>query len=198
MSMSTDDGSMRLRDASQRDDGQVLPPSIALDAQLQLSAGPSTDERLLARAHGSSRPSRALFEARLAARGEPPEVDLVGRAALQARMRTLGVVPSDVVVELAPEGALRQRHNRQQACALGLQRLDEALDDGEAAVLADGAEALGDAVAAAPRRELAGDELRPVKCATDLSSRKTLDLAESKLVDLGRRPSTDLDLPVNF
>ena len=57
-------------------------------------------------------------------------------------MRTPGVVPGDVVVELAPERGLGQRNDWQDPRAFILQRLDESLDHRDAAVLADGAEAL--------------------------------------------------------
>jgi len=79
-------------------------------------------------------------------------------------MRPLRVVPSDEVVQLATERRGCQRNDRQQPRALVLHRLDEPLDDSQAAVLADGAESLLDAAGAAPRVELLRCELRSVVC----------------------------------
>jgi len=55
-----------------------------------------------------------------------------------------------------------QGHQGQAANALGLEGSDEALDDGDGAVLANGAEAGLDLEALAPRLEGVAEELRPL------------------------------------
>jgi hypothetical protein len=76
-------------------------------------------------------------------------------------VRPVLVVPSDVFADLALE-LTEPKREEQQPDALILQRPDEPLDDGEAAVLPDGPESLADPLAATPRLELLRRELRPV------------------------------------
>jgi hypothetical protein len=56
-----------LRDASEGDDRQVLPPRPILDAQLDHGAGLTSYKRMRHGARRSSRPSRARLEARSSA-----------------------------------------------------------------------------------------------------------------------------------
>ncbi len=151
-----------LRDASQRHDGEMLTPAAVLDVQLDRDSWSSSHERMQRSARRPSRPPGSRFVSRSPASRECAEVDFVGCARSEARVRPLGVVPGDVVVELAAERVSRQRNDRQQARALVLHRLDEPLDDGEAAVLADGAEALLDAATDAEGPELLRCELNAV------------------------------------
>ena len=149
-----------LRDASQRYDGKMTPPAAMRDNQLDHGAGFPSNERVRLRARRSSRPMRSRLEARPTTRRDLVEVDLVRRTGAETRVRPLRVEPGDVVVELAAERGSCQWNDRQQARALVLHRLDESLDDREASVLADGAEALLDAVTSAPGSELGRGELR--------------------------------------
>ena len=143
-----------LRDASKRHDGKMLAPAAILDVQLDRDSWSSSHERMRRSARRPSRPPGSRFESRSPASRECAEVEFVGRAGAESRVRPLRVEPGDVVVEFTAERGPRQRHDRQQARALVLHRLDEPLDDGEAAVLADGAEALLDSATAAPESEL--------------------------------------------
>lgn len=78
------------------------------------------------------------------------------------RVRPLCVERGDVVVDLAAERRRSQRHDRQKPSALVLHRLDEPLDDCDAAVLADGAESLLDSATSAPDSELLRRDLDTV------------------------------------
>jgi hypothetical protein len=69
------------------------------------------------------------------------------------------VVPREVKPELLFDVGETVWNRGKPSRALGLERSDAALDHGDAAVLADGAEALADAAATAPSSELLGDEL---------------------------------------
>lgn len=151
-----------LRDALEGNDGKMSSSSAMLQDEFNHSARSSTNQRVRRSARRPSRPSRARFKSRTSTGGECPEVDLVGRSRAESRMRPLDVVPSDVVFELAPERSSRQGHDRQKPRALVFQRADEPLNDGEAAVLADGAEALLDAVTTTPGPKRVRGELRSV------------------------------------
>ena len=151
-----------LRDASERHDGEMFPAAAVLDAQLDHCTWSPSHERRRRRARGTSRPARPGLEARPSACRERAVVDLVGSPGAESRVRSLRVVPSDVVVELASECSPGQRHDGQQARALVLQRSDVPFDDGQAPVFADSAESLLDAVTTAPGVELLCRELRAV------------------------------------
>ena len=186
-----------LRDALEGDDRQVPATSTMLDDQIDHGSGLPSNERMRAGARRSLRPTRSRFEPWPPARGERAEIDLVGGARAESGMRPLGVVPVDVVIELASERGSRQGHDRQEPRALVLQGTDEPLDDGEAAVLADSAETLLDAVPATPRSELVGRELRAVvgdevgRPALDSSTRsaeEVRNLARSRFLPEVRGP----------
>ncbi len=151
-----------LRDASKRHDGEMLPPAAVLDTQLDRNSWSSSHERMRRSARRPSWPTGSRFESRSPASRESPEVDLVGRASTESRVGPPGVQPRHVVVELTSERRSREGHDGQQARALVLHRLDPSFDDGEAAVLADGAEALLDSATAAPGVEHFRRELRAV------------------------------------
>ncbi len=74
-------------------------------------------------------------------------------------MGPVAVVPVEVERQLLLEGGETVRDRDESRGALVLDGSDAALDHGEAAVLADGAEALADVSAATPASELPGDEL---------------------------------------
>lgn len=177
-----------LCDAPERNDWKVLSPSVPPYADLQHGSGLSSHERMRRRTRRSARPSPTRFESRPAVRREFPEVDLVGSACAESRMRPIGVVPSDEMVELASERGLRERDDRQQTRALGLQRLDEALDDRDAPVLADRPKALVDPATSAPRVKAFGRELRPVVAEKVVGQRADLaDRSVQKPLDGGCR-----------
>ena len=148
-----------LRDASKRHDGEMFPPAAVLDTQLDRNSWSSSHERMRRSARRPSWPTGSRFESRSPASRECTEIEFVGRAGAESRVRPLGVEPGDVIVELAAERVSRQRNDRQQPRAFVLHRLDKSLDDGEAAVLADGAEALLDSTTAAPDAERSCREL---------------------------------------
>ena len=139
-----------LSDALEGDNRQLFPPRAILDHHLDNDAGPSSNERMRRRTGRASRPSRARLESRPPASWELPEIALIRRASAESRVRPLCVVPGDVVFELARECSLCQGHDRQASRALVLHRRDEPLDDGDATVLADGAEVLLDSATTAP------------------------------------------------
>ncbi len=80
-------------------------------------------------------------------------VDLVGSGSAKSRMRSVDVVPGEVDGQFPLHGSETVRDQNQAPGALGLDGADAALDDGEAAVLADGAEPLSDTATATKRRE---------------------------------------------
>ncbi len=87
------------------------------------------------------------------------EVDFVGGRGSEAGVGPVAGVPGEVKPELLLEIGETVWSRDQASSALGLNRPDAALDHGEAAVLADGAEALMDAAAVAPSSEFPGNEL---------------------------------------
>jgi hypothetical protein len=74
-------------------------------------------------------------------------------------MGAMAGVPREVKSELLLEIGGTVRNGDQPSSAFSLNRPDAALDHGQAAVLADGAEPLPDAAATAPSSEFLGDEL---------------------------------------
>lgn len=81
-----------LRDAPDGDDRQTEMPSsrTKLDAQFDHRTGSPSDERMRSRTRRSSWPTRSRFEPRPLARRERAEVDLVGRAGAEPRVRSFG------------------------------------------------------------------------------------------------------------
>ena len=75
--------------------------------------------------------------------------DFVGRGAAQCGMGPMKIVPSRVLVEHGVHLRRVQRHKNAPE-AFGLHRSEEALNDGDASMLANGAEARFDAMALAP------------------------------------------------
>src|SRR6266581_4087138 len=86
-------------------------------------------------------------------------VDLVRCRAAESRERPVAVVPGEVKGQFLLHGGEAVRNQNQSSRALVLDGADAALDHGEAAVLADGAELLADTAAATPALELPGGEL---------------------------------------
>ena len=109
--------------------------------------------------------------------GQPsaPAQHLAGRRAAEGFVRTMLDIPSDVRGDLAVHAGNGKRQ-RDDPQVLGLERQEEALDDGDRAMLADPAEAWLHAVLRAPVAVLALELHAPVgddvaRCATDLRDR---------------------------
>ena len=132
-----------LRDSSERDDRQMLPVGRVTHVERHLNAGSAADERMRPSTRRPSGPSRARFMSRCAARRAPAVVDLVGSACDKSFMRPVGVVPAAPKRQLACELGLPERHEHQSSRALALERPHRTLDDGDAAVLTDGARPSG-------------------------------------------------------
>ena len=128
--------------------------------ELDADAKPSTNERMRSGTRRPSRPSGTRFVAWSATGGTPTEVDLVGSPHSERLVRTLGVVPVPPKGQLAQEVSAPERDEDQPSRALGLERPHQAFDDGDAAVLTDGAEAVRDSVTAAPPGEVLLCELK--------------------------------------
>jgi hypothetical protein len=75
-----------------------------------------------------------------------PRADLVRRAAPQSLMRPILVVPDAVRLERAPHPGLAERRPPAASESFFLQRANESLDDGDRALLSDGAEGDADAL----------------------------------------------------
>jgi hypothetical protein len=149
-----------LRCSPDLDERQVPPFREEADLQsesrtsaaLDLGGGPSTGR--------SARPLPARLEPRRFGARLDLAVDLLRGRAFQEIMRPMPVVPVDVEPELASK-RVASVGDKQSTRALFLHRSDQSLDDGDAAVLADGAEALPDAPTPAPLPEPLVSELRP-------------------------------------
>src|SRR5260370_869007 len=91
---------------------------------------------------------RTRFDARKSIGRKLPEVNFVGRLALERRVRAMLVVPVDDRIELIAHclAAQRNHHVTQRF----LQGTDKSLHHGNAAVLADGAEPRANAASLAP------------------------------------------------
>jgi hypothetical protein len=85
-------------------------------------------------------------------------IDLIGRAAMQARVRPVFSIPVGKQPKLLSEG-LAAKWYEDDACAFILERQDEPLDDGDTAVLANCTEAWCDASAITPGLEQIAPEL---------------------------------------
>ena len=81
-------------------------------------------------------------------------VDLVGRAAVERHVRAMAVVPAGKSLEFLSH-LFASHGDQDDARAERFHREDEPLDDGDAAVLADGAEARLDLASLAPVFEAA-------------------------------------------
>lgn len=142
----------------QFDEGQMLASACEGDAQFE--------RRALAFARGRARggagrgcgPAHARFVAWLGVARTNACVGFLGRFAAEGGVRTGLVVPAKERVEFTPQ-VLPAQGDCDAAEAFVFERSDESLDDGDAAVLADGAEARPDAVASAPGLEPRAPEL---------------------------------------
>ena len=155
-----------LRGSSECDDRQVLAARLEADLQCDLRSWTTADQNARLGAWRTSRPTGTRLEARSAARGSAAEVNLVWRPRPEELVRTLDVVPATPQVDFVLEGAAPERNHNQSPGALGLDGPDQALNDGDASVLADSTESLPDPQAAAPAPEGLSDELLPLSAMT--------------------------------
>ena len=98
-------------------------------------------------------------------------IDLIGRVALQTRVRPVFRIPCGKQLKLLVE-CLAAKWYQDDACAFVFQRQDKPLDDGDTAVLAYGAEAWCDPSVIAPVLEPVAPELRAL-VANDVLGRDT-------------------------
>ena len=141
------------------DEGQMLAAGCELDHEFGVSATRSADGSLRRGTETLARPACARFNARLGVCGLATVVDFIGRFAAKELMRPIAVVPVNTEPQLGGHAAHVKRDERQGCHAFGLQRFDEAFDDRDAAVLADGAEAGSHVSAFAPAFEARAPEL---------------------------------------
>src|SRR5262249_36551686 len=102
-----------------------------------------------------ARPARPRLESWATRGWAATMVDLVGCGTLQGSVRAVEVIPVHEGLKLRNEPASAERHSAENASALLFERADEPFDDGNAAVVADGAKALANAERATP-----GDQAR--------------------------------------
>lgn len=98
-------------------------------------------------------------------------IDLIGCVALKTRMRPVFSIPVGKQARLLAEG-LATKWYQDNACTFILERQDESLNQGNATVLANGAEAWCDPLAITPILEPVAPELRPL-VANDVLGRGT-------------------------
>jgi len=138
-----------LRDARKRHEWQVLASGQELNVEPKFGARLAFHERPLAGTRGTSWPIGSWLEARSAIGWVAAVVHFVRRAAVQRHVRPMFVVPADEQIEHSAERLASHGHHEQSRTA-GLECQDESLDDGQAAVLADGPEARTDVATLAP------------------------------------------------
>ena len=114
-----------LRDASERNDGEMFPTAEMLHAQFDDCSWPSSNERMRRGAGRPTWPSIPRLEPWPSTRREGTEVHLIGCASAESRVRPLGVVPGGVVVELLSESNPGQRYDRKRPRAFVLHRSNE-------------------------------------------------------------------------
>lgn len=146
------------RGALQRHDGQV--PSFAREGELtrQSDSRLAPGQRHRLGAARASRPSCPWFKPRLLVHWTEAVADFIGSSAAERRVGPMAVVPGDQFREFSLEGSSPQRHQREPCDAL-LEREDQSLDHGDAAVLADRAEPRTHTLPSAPRFEFVTGKL---------------------------------------
>ena len=138
-------------DAAERDDGKVGPAVEASELEDESSLHAPGSASRKARGIGSSEGvARAGLPGGRRRGGLRSVAQVGGRAASEALVRTVVVVPEDVGFDLAAHGGEAHREDGKPGEELGLQGAEEAFDESDAAALSDGAEARTDPTAAAP------------------------------------------------
>ncbi len=143
---------VELRRSSQFDDRQVRSVRKEADAQFQPRTATAANVSRRPGTRRSTRPPLAWLKSRPMTSGHHGAVGLLRSCATQRLVRPVAVVPVDVQRQLAAEGVTLVR-DQQPTRALVLDRSDQPLDHGDAAVLADCTKALLYTPAAAPSPE---------------------------------------------
>ena len=137
-------GRVRLRRALQLNDWEMSATDQVADVEFQPVAATTTNGCLRPGTRRASRPRSPRLEPWFA-RGRPTaEVDLIRGYGVEGVARPVPVVPVNIQRQFPAQGGALVG-DQQASRLLGLQRPDEPLDHGDAAVLADGSEALADA-----------------------------------------------------
>ena len=148
-----------LRGALERNDRQMSACGVGTDREIERDSRLAANESLRRSARGTTWPPRAGLEARRPIGPAPMVVNLVGSDSAESRVWPVAVVPGEVDGQFLLHGSETVRDQNQPPCALVLDGSDAALDHGQAAVLADGAEPLPDTATATPALERSGGEL---------------------------------------
>jgi hypothetical protein len=129
-----------LRDALQRNDGKMATPGEIADVEQEPGSGLATNECLGRGARSTPGPAWAWLEAGQAGGMAAAMVDFVRRGRSEPGVRSVSVVPRGEERQVMMHSGESVGDESQPARALGLEGPDGALDHGQAAVLADGAE----------------------------------------------------------
>src|SRR5207245_3716619 len=138
-----------LRGALELDDGQMPASAVITDREMERDSGLTADESLRRSAWGTTRPPRAGLEARGPIGRAAMVVDLVGSGGAESRVRPVAVVPGAVDGQFLLHDGEAVRDKNQSPGDRVLDGSDAAFDRRDAAVVAEGAEALAAAATAA-------------------------------------------------
>jgi len=163
---------------AQFDDREMLAACCEVDVKIESRTAPTANLHLRLSARRISRPTFPRLESRCATSCKFPEVGFVGRPAIQPSVWPIAVVPGDEQRDFFAKG-VSAAGDHDPSCALVLQRENKPFDDGDTAVLTDGAEPLVDSLATTPRSKCSRDELPAVigdhvlRCGPRRSNRPT-------------------------
>ena len=147
-----------LRDSSECDDGQVLPPGAMAEREFDRGTWPAADECLRSCARRSTWPARTRLEPGCSASGPSAEVHLIRCSRFEEAVRPFPVIPAEEAGQLSLK--LREpAGDENPSGALGLDRPDQPFDDCDAPILPDGTETLANPTAATPASEAGRDVL---------------------------------------
>jgi hypothetical protein len=149
----------RSSDACDFDAWQVTTIAQKGDGHVEARSGLSLDKDARCGTWRATRPSGAWLEARIAASGALTTVDFIRRSADESRVRTMCVIPEEKKGQLALKRSFCQRHDGQYPHRAVFQGSNEALDDCDAAALADSTAAMADIVLATPELEAGTSKL---------------------------------------
>ena len=149
----------RSSDACDFDARQVTTVAQRGDGHIEASSGLSLDKDARCGTWRATWPSGAWLEARFAASGALTTVDFIRRSAAESRVRTMCVIPEEEKGQFALKRSCCQRHDGQYPHRAVFQGSNEALDDCDAAALADSTAAMADIVLATPELEAGTSKL---------------------------------------
>jgi len=142
-----------LRCTSQRDDWQMAASAMVADFKVETIARLPSDERVRSGTGGPARPASSWFDTRKPIGGTLPEINLIRCPAVERHVRAILVIPFQKGCEFTTESPLGL-WNQDPASAFILESPDDALHDGNAAVLAHGTKPGPDFLAPTPVFEL--------------------------------------------